>query len=483
MRFRAGVLGLALLFSSLSIGAIPEQGFAATSAYEALRITTTGGGTITLAPEEKKQITLTLQNIGSTTWKNDGPGYISLYTYEPKYRKSAFDPGTWLGPTQVRRMQEASVAPGNIGTLSFELHAPPTPGIYKETFALAAEDIAWIPGGQVTLTLNVQANEQPSNDLATSVAAPTQTAEQESTFQNGAQESVLQSEPTMRVGVLIVDEETNWEVRIGSQASDVELRDSEGNHLFTIPKGSDLRAAYSNGVYVYGEGDTQKTSALPLRFIPTTSNAVLEVTNFDRRITRQTQYANNTFRNVLELRYNTKKNRTWLINELPMEYYLRGLAETSNASPEEFQKALMTAARTYAYYHYANATKHAAEGYHVDAYRDQVYWGYGQEERNPLITAGVEATRGHVVTYEGQTAITSYFSRSDGRTRNWNEVWGGSVPYAKSVSVPCDQGKSLWGHGVGMSASGAICMAKEGKTWEEILTYFYTGIEITKTWK
>ncbi|BFK88676.1 stage II sporulation protein D [Pseudoflavonifractor gallinarum] len=36
-----------------------------------------------------------------------------------------------------------------------------------------------------------------------------------------------------------------------------------------------------------------------------------------------------------------------------------------------------------------------------------------------------------------------------------------------------------YGHGVGMSQYGANAMAKEGKTYEEILTWYYTGIELT----
>jgi stage II sporulation protein D len=207
------------------------------------------------------------------------------------------------------------------------------------------------------------------------------------------------------------------------------------------------------------------------------------VTNFDRKVTRGSSFTDNTFRNILELRYNTPNDRTWLINELPIEHYLRGLAETSDSSHEEFKKTLLVAARTYAYYHWQRATKHDEEGFHVDAYADQVYNGYGYEARTPNITKAVEATRGITVTYDGETAITAYFSRSDGRTRDWSEVWGGSVPWSKSVAVPCDVGKTLWGHGVGMSASGGLCMAKEGKTYDEILKYFYTGVDLEKRWE
>lgn len=35
-----------------------------------------------------------------------------------------------------------------------------------------------------------------------------------------------------------------------------------------------------------------------------------------------------------------------------------------------------------------------------------------------------------------------------------------------------------YGHGVGMSQTGADSMAKEGKTYEEIIKHFYTGVEI-----
>lgn len=37
-----------------------------------------------------------------------------------------------------------------------------------------------------------------------------------------------------------------------------------------------------------------------------------------------------------------------------------------------------------------------------------------------------------------------------------------------------------YGHGVGLSQFGANAMAKEGKNWQEILLYYYTGVEIRK---
>lgn len=37
-----------------------------------------------------------------------------------------------------------------------------------------------------------------------------------------------------------------------------------------------------------------------------------------------------------------------------------------------------------------------------------------------------------------------------------------------------------YGHGVGMSQTGADALAKQGKNYEEIIKHFYTGVEITK---
>ncbi len=36
-----------------------------------------------------------------------------------------------------------------------------------------------------------------------------------------------------------------------------------------------------------------------------------------------------------------------------------------------------------------------------------------------------------------------------------------------------------YGHGVGMSQTGADSMAKQGSNYEEIIKHFYTGVEIT----
>lgn len=587
---------IAALFGLLSMTetatAAPNRGF------EALMVTTPSAAQLTLRPGERKEIAVEFLNIGEKAWVNDGVGYVSLYTYDPKYRRSVFDPGTWLGPTQVKRLIEPRVEVGEVGTMRFELHAPKEEGEYLEAFHLAAEDTAWIPGGQFVLEIRVTKEDTGDSGMgeksysgrvvqstaqegivaaggipltvtvglknvgeatwsdqeiillsggeeATDISWPasgvaarirdgavapgelgiftfrflsprtvgahellfavradgelvdgseiripmtvTRAAQGEFVppFTSGiADRKPVMEEPDIRVGVLIVDEETNNQVVVSCDCERMRLTDELGTPLTPdVPRTATATAFYKDGSYFFDTGRGLEQASSPIRFLPSEENAVMTITNFDRRITRGTSYANNRFRHVLELRYNASKDRTWLINELPVERYLRGLAETSNNTHMEFQKALVTAARTYSQTHLENPSKHREEGFHVDAYQDQVYWGYDQEERMPNLVRAIDDTYGVVVTYQGQTAITPYFSRSDGRTRAWAEVWAGSKPWLQSVSVPCDAGKALWGHGVGMSASGGICEAKNGAGWQDILTHYYQGIELLRYWK
>ena len=165
-----------------------------------------------------------------------------------------------------------------------------------------------------------------------------------------------------------------------------------------------------------------------------------------------------------------------------MEDYLRGMAETSNGSHFEYQKALVTAARTYALFVVSIGGKHKSEFFDLNTTgNDQVYKGYTSELVRPNVVRAVEETRGMVVTYGGEIVVTPYFSRSDGRTRAWTEVWGSNHhPWLISKPAPYDQGRTLWGHGVGMSANDALGRAEAGTGWQDILKYYYTGVELKR---
>lgn len=112
----------------------------------------------------------------------------------------------------------------------------------------------------------------------------------------------------------------------------------------------------------------------------------------------------------------------------------------------------------------------------------QRYRGYAFETRNATWLSAIKATTNKVLTYNSKLIKPPFFSESDGRTRSAEEVWGWKdTPYLQSVSDSyCKEGKGeLKGHGVGFSGCGAYGMATAGKTYQEIISYYYNGVEIT----
>jgi peptidoglycan hydrolase-like amidase len=267
--------------------------------------------------------------------------------------------------------------------------------------------------------------------------------------------------------------------------SNYKIKDQNQAVLAAMPVGvsSQVSFNFSTRTYTLIGNGTNLTTSSYLRFEGDNSNTVFEITSLNWRPAWNQSLNDNRFLGKLEIRYSPYTGKLWVINELEMENYLKGLAETSNDSPLEYQKALITAARTYAMYHYNRGTKHADEYYTLDATYDQVYKGYNSQLRLTKVSQAVEETRGQVVTYNGEVVVTPYFSYSDGRTRNWEEVWGGSAkPWCRSVVEPAGYDKTtMYGHGVGLSAHGALHLAVYfNYTFDQILKYYYTGIELKK---
>ncbi len=357
-----------------------------------------------------------------------------------------------------------SVAPGGLALTTFSFIAPKTRGEHLLRFAFSA-DGKEIPEAALELPVTVTDDwyEAPKPS-APSPSSPSSIA------------SLGGSEPTIRVGLYYTEVEREEFV------VDVpyEVRNLDGALIASFQAGAPVQAWYDapSGVYRLTNGIVNLSSASALRFVPLDPNGIVTALAHVDRPSWNLTLNDNRFRGVIELRRHSS-GRVWAINELPMEQYLWGLAESSNASPMEFQKALAVAARSYAQWHLSNPGKY--DHFTVGALNDQVYKGYGMELRNPNFKAAAEATRGHVVYHAGSLAITPYFTWSDGRTRSWTEVWGGAhKPWLVSVAAPYDNGKNLYGHGVGMSAWDAIGRANAGETYDTMLRHYYQGTELKK---
>lgn len=170
-----------------------------------------------------------------------------------------------------------------------------------------------------------------------------------------------------------------------------------------------------------------------------------------------------------------KNGKLTVINNVPLEDYIRGVVPSEMPSSWEYEahKAQAIAARSYAL---ANLGKRAKFGYDLyDTPEDQAYNGASAETART--NSAVEDTKGIVLTYD-MKVISAYYSASAGGQTNTNS-WGNSLPYLRSVPSFDDNVKKN-GHGVGMSQHGANNLAKKGYNAYQILQYFYNDVKFAR---
>ena len=412
---------------------------------------------------------LAFRNSGTKTW-----GSINVETPQNRIAtgsSSDFYNSTWVSSHIAYQNTSASVLPGATMVVDVFFQAPSSNGEHTATFQLVADGVTLedaVVNIPVTVTggsaerINDPVNEERVDQIVT--------------------DGELIEEPRVRVGI---DQVTGEEVIFSANTEVTVVESDMGYERYVIPAGQAMRVSYNSaGKYAFSSGDVLHVADSYLRFEGVDHDTIFTVSSHTDIRSWNTSLNDNTFRDTLEIRYNSKKDRVWLINELPMEYYVYGVDETSNTAPEEYHKALSVAVRTYAQYAWETKSKYAGEFIELRSTTyDQVYRGYGAEIRRDNWIDRVQATEGTTIQYDGSTIIAAYFSRSDGRTRDWADVWGREVPYALGVEVPCERGQTMWGHGVGMSALGAVCLAEEeGYTYDEILHHFYTDVDLVRRW-
>lgn len=264
------------------------------------------------------------------------------------------------------------------------------------------------------------------------------------------------------------------------------------------------------------------------------------------------------------------------IEEINIDEYLYGVvsAEMPANFHEEALKAQAIVARTYTIYKIVNGSKHEGADICDSASCCQAWiskedrferWNEEERESNwEKIVSAVEATKGKIITYEGEPINAFFHSNSGGTTETASNVWGGTnYPYLQTVETSGEDAYSQYssevtltkdeiiqklkeyhsdieinfekeneiqileytesgrvktikfgniqisgveartifglrsanftvniegdnvifevigyGHGVGMSQTGADSMAKLGNDYETIIKHYYTGVEI-----
>ncbi len=270
--------------------------------------------------------------------------------------------------------------------------------------------------------------------------------------------SIIGRQPIIRVGIL----GTKKKVKLTANG-EFYIRDKNNKTLKTLPANRTVEVSMSGSRYVVkGRGVNLKMSSYP-RFV--SRRAIMNVLSPKEYYHR--------FKNTIEVRKGGD-GKLWVINEIPLENYIAGLGECGNSGPKEYIKALGVAARTYAYYWKSKGGRHPSNHFDVwDTASDQLYYGYDYERKIPRAVQIFRSVGGEMVTYKGQPIAAVYHSASGGKTKN------GPHPYLRSVSDPYG-GKTRLGHGMGLSAQGAVGYAKHGKSYKWILKHYYRGTRVQK---
>ncbi|WP_142111519.1 SpoIID/LytB domain-containing protein [Rarobacter incanus] len=168
------------------------------------------------------------------------------------------------------------------------------------------------------------------------------------------------------------------------------------------------------------------------------------------------QGANGTYRHG-ELVATSIRKRINITNRLALTHYLYGISEMPSLWGTDANRGIAAlsaqaiTARSYALVRMrvsasapAGKLRKGCNCHLVDDVRDQNYTGWkkeGEKSANTnvgrLWTSAVDSTVNkdgeQVLLYAGKPIATYYYSSSGGATANVGDVWGGSVPYLRSV--------------------------------------------------
>ena len=207
------------------------------------------------------------------------------------------------------------------------------------------------------------------------------------------------------------------------------------------------------------------------------TEGIITLLNYDRKLGR-IKY--NQFRNQINVISGNGKSFS-LVNQLPMELYLRGLSEEPKTEPEEKKHAIFILARSYALVYSGTKRKFGTPLYDLEdsPATSQYYLGYEWEKYHQDQITLLEKTKGKVITINQMPVIGPYFTQSSGHS---SDKWSKQYPWAKVQPLPYDKGLEQRGHGVGLSGNTSRALAKIGKSYDEILKYFFEGITVKEVY-
>ncbi len=400
---------------------------------------------VSAAGGEEIKIIIGYQNKGNSVWKK----------YKLTTADNQFMDVSWLDEETVLAGEE-EVLVNKFLRQTFYFRAPAKKGDYTIRFTLSIDEGKWTDELIIPVVVTADA---PSSYQAPAVieAKPR-----------------LDYEPRLRVGIQAPE---NF-IQFRSYEDDYNVFDGD-KKMGVLDKGKFAVLKYNDGVYSFDGKILDFKAENFVRLEPQNNpHAVFYIINLNRNASWVSSANFNQYRGAVEYRRGEIDQQMYVVNDLLLEDYAKGMAEVGRLDEIEFVKANIVAFRNYAYTHIGSYPFFDVVGNTFD----QLYLGVEAEEALPNVVEAVSATRGMMVTYNDEIVTTPYFGRSNGWTRNWSDAWGGAdKAWLVPVHTEYDTGWSRLGHGVGMSQRDANKRAKDlGLNYEELLKYYYTGVAVEK---
>lgn len=437
------------------------------------------------------EVWVDLKNVGSVPWYADGNERIVLVVQD----QADFTHRSWeQGRIAAGFLEQEVVMPGEVGRFSMTLQVrrKVRQSVSDLFVPQVLDEMVRLQGDRIRFEVTGSLPERRERTVQTTVQTPSsndQDMQETPESQDSSVAPLVSGIPPMRVLLTEIDQD-----------------------LLTLTASAPFRTWVSRpeATKSHSSGAEVKVLASQLEDGTIIRMRVLEdgffrFTNWDRIRSFGAGINDNTFRGVLEFRWDVAEGKMIVINELSLEEYMKGIAEVPETSdqPQEKRKVIAVLARSYAL-HYLISGYEKFPGKPYNAADSpaifQKYVGQNFETRSPKWQKALEETKGEVVFVESsrfpdlsekeRVLRAAYFSCTDGqRTKSWDEVWFDNAYFQRFGSVfqsvldplgddPTREGLTACGHQVGLSGYGATQMAAQGQTYDEIIDFYYQDVEI-----
>lgn len=184
------------------------------------------------------------------------------------------------------------------------------------------------------------------------------------------------------------------------------------------------------------------------------------------------------------LKNGEQKSDFIVVNTLPFSEYMKWIVETNDTESLEKNKVMAMISKSYALFYLNKENIHpsiSADASYTaiddpDFFQKYV-WAWLEKTLTKRYQA-LAATKNQIVMYDNYLPILPYFNCSPGFTLSAEEKrWRNDTPYLKSVYDFNVCNDFVW-HGVGLAWKWAERFAQQWMTYDQILKYYYDGIEI-----